>query len=92
MQILEYYNKVTEAKDILIQYRDKNTENLNAHKYIYYFSVRNEALKEEELLLLTVCYLKILERYSEICLNRTLSKPNLPKPDRLYSPIYLMSI
>jgi len=56
MQILEYYNKVTEAKDILIQYRDKNTENLNAHKYLYYFSVRNGVPKEEELLLLTVCY------------------------------------
>ncbi|XP_052106817.1 TATA box-binding protein-associated factor RNA polymerase I subunit A-like [Mytilus californianus] len=52
VEILEHYDKIEEAKDILAQYRDKNTENLNAHKYVYYFCVRNGFFEHDEIQLL----------------------------------------
>ncbi|CAC5396746.1 TAF1A [Mytilus coruscus] len=35
-----------------VEYRDKNTENLNAHKYVYYFCVRNGFFEHDKIQLL----------------------------------------
>ena len=37
-----------EAKSILAGYRDRNKENLNAHKYLYYCYQRNGLNTEQE--------------------------------------------
>ncbi|XP_063418603.1 TATA box-binding protein-associated factor RNA polymerase I subunit A-like [Mytilus trossulus] len=52
VEILEHYDKIEEAKDILTDYRDRNTDNLNAHKYFYYFCERNGFYPNEEIQLL----------------------------------------
>ena len=62
LQILEYYNRLEEAKDILVQYRDKHRENLNAHKYLYHFCLKHGFQQDEEIQLLKVFwnYMKII--------------------------------
>ncbi|KAL3872616.1 hypothetical protein ACJMK2_035831 [Sinanodonta woodiana] len=52
VQLLEYIEELEQAQRILKTYVEKNPENPNAHKYLYFFRVRNGANAEEEIRLL----------------------------------------
>jgi len=49
VEVLKYYDQADEAKRVLLRYKEKNPENPNAHRYLYYF-LKNENAHTKELL------------------------------------------
>jgi len=76
VEMLKYYDRADEAKRILLRYKQKNPENPNAHRYLYYF-LKSENVHKKELLnvledLLTVVPTSELsEEYCKLVTNKT---------------------
>jgi len=47
VEVLKYYNQADEARRILERYKEKNPENPNAHRYLYYFLKSEDTDKQE---------------------------------------------
>ncbi|KAL5008787.1 hypothetical protein ScPMuIL_014368 [Solemya velum] len=49
IELLEFLDRLDEARHTLEQYRDRNSENPNAHKYLYEFSMKHGMETEEKI-------------------------------------------
>ncbi|XP_068707113.1 TATA box-binding protein-associated factor RNA polymerase I subunit A-like isoform X2 [Montipora foliosa] len=47
VEVLKYYGKSDDTREILDRYKEKNTENPNAHRYLYFFLKSGDTDKQE---------------------------------------------